>query len=124
MLQNASLFSEELIQTINEYLIKLGVKIPLDTIQVRSFLLYDYVKHANEYFVKNANGFYQAFTDIKHEKIIDQSTKSDRFKNILSLRVIKPERRIRWTGRNLDLKWFVQILIDDLKKVKNPVTGR
>ena len=32
--------------------------------------------------------------------------------------------RIKWIGRYIELKWFIQILIDDQKKITPPVVGR
>lgn len=122
--QYSGLFPEELIETVNDYLTKLRKKAPTDLLQVRSFLLVGYRDYRKEYFIKNANEFSEAFIGLKDNKFIDPNTKLDQFKRIFNQSTIQPDRRIKWIGRNVELKWFVQILIDDLTKIVPPVVGR
>jgi hypothetical protein len=122
--QYSAFFSEDLITTLNEYLDDLKVRFPKGISQVRSFLLYGYEKYGEEYFSKNIVEIVESFTKLKDENFVKKDTKLPEFKNIFTLSVISPDKRIRWTGRNVELKWFVQILIDDLEKVKPPVAGR
>ncbi len=122
--QYSELFSKELIETVNDYLTKLRKKAPADLLEVRSFLLVGYRDYGKEYFIKNVNVFSEAFIGLKDNKFIDPDTKLDQFKRIFTQSTIQPYGRIKWIGRNVELKWFVQILIDDLTKIVPPVVGR
>jgi len=121
--QYPDLFFKELIELVDSYLRRKG-KIPYDTVQIRSFLLYEYEKNGDEYFTKNIIGITDTFTALKDEKFIHSSTKLPQFKNILSFKIIKPEERIKWIGRNIELKWMIQILLDEIKLIKPPITSR
>ncbi len=80
--QYSGLFSEELIETVNDYLTKLRKKAPSDLLEVRSFLLVGYRDYGKEYFIKNVNVFSEAFIGLKDNKFIDPDTKLDQFKRI------------------------------------------
>jgi hypothetical protein len=122
--QYSGLFSEELIETVNDYMNRLRKEAPTDLIAVRSFLLVGYRDYGKEYFIKNVNVIFEAFIGLKDNKFIDPDTKLDQFKRIFTQSTIQPDRRIMWIGRNVELKWFVQILIDDLTKIVPPIVGR
>ncbi len=124
MRQYADLLSDELTETVNDYMNRLRKEAPTDLKEVRSFLLVRYRDYRKEYFIKNVNGFFEAFHGLKDNKFIDPDTKLDQFKRIFTQSTIQPDQRIRWVGRNVELTWFIQILIDDLSKIVPPVVGR
>ena len=122
--QYSGLFIDKLIETINDYLNKLRKKAPADLVEAKSFLLVGYRDYRKEYFIKNANEFADAFIGLKDNEFIDPDTKLDQFKRIFTQSTIQPDRRIIWIGRNVELKWFVQILSDDQSKIVPPIVGR
>jgi hypothetical protein len=122
--QYSDLFSEELIKTINDYLNKLRKKSPADLVGLKSFLLVGYRDYGNEYFIKNANEISEAFIELKDNKFIHPDTRLREFRRIFTQSTIQQDKRIIWIGRHVELKWFIQIFIDDLEKIVPPVVGR
>ena len=122
--QNSELFSGELIETVNDYLTKLRKKTPADSPEIKSFLLVGYRDYGKDYFIKNVNGFSETSIELKDNNFINPDTKLDQLKRIFTHSTIQPDNRIKWIGRHIELKWFVQILIDDHKKIAPPVAGR
>ena len=92
--QYPGLFSEELFETVNDYLVKLRKNAPADTLEVRSFLLVGYRDYGKDYFIKNVNDFSESFIGLKDNDFIDPETKLDQFKRLFTHSTIQPGNRM------------------------------
>jgi len=120
--QYSTLFSEELTDTVYRYLRRKGQR-PFKSGEVRSFLLHGYKKYEEECFLKNINELTETLSLLKREGFVHPATNLDQFKNIFSYKTINPEEKIIWVGSNIELKWFVQILLRELKVIGHPSEG-
>lgn len=60
-----------------------------------------------------------AFKQLKNENFIDELTPFENFRSIFAGKSIRTKNKVLWLGTNLELKVFIQELIN-LKKVINP----
>lgn len=76
-------------------------------------------KNNPQYFVKNAINILEAFQLLKGGGFIPDGTNYEYFKNIFQNKEIKREQRIEWSGKIIDLKMFIDLLMKDkILKIK------
>lgn len=69
------------------------------------------------YIKENIVSFMDTWSALKKEKFIDKHTSFENFKSIFKNQSIEPLNRIKWTGTNKELQWFVKYLVYGAKKV-------
>lgn len=88
----------------------------ISTGDIHSFYLVSFLNNP-DYFTKNANGFLEVFRELKKHKFIADGTDYNFFKNIFINQKIPSEQRIKWTGSNVELNWFISILMYETEKI-------
>ncbi len=82
-----------------------------------STLLLKNVQKNPLYLKNNIVDFMDIWSTLKREKFIHQQTSFENFKAIFKEHPIDPKNRIKWTGTNKELQWFIKYLVYDSKKV-------